>query len=379
MANLPQDIIADILSRLEVKQLLCYRCVSKTWRKLIDGPDFIKLHLTNSISSSSNQLLILKHSKNLYRVSSDSLNLASVLDHPLMCYNHSVKLLGSCNGLLCISNIVDDIAFWNPCTRRHRVLPYLSLEHKKFSGASVYSSSVYGFGYDLIHDDYKLVRITQFCGVQNEIFESEVKVFSLIRNYWTRIRDMPYVLRCPETDGVYACGALHWVVRRNVKFEECNIVVALDLAAEQYKEVLLPKFDGKNFVEVGVLGGCLSVVANYAKFRSDVWVMKEYGMEDSWINLFSVSQEQLLGPLRAIRPLGYCMGGSEVLLTEYTTTNPLRYDLKKNVVKDVRISRAPCRYNVETCLQSLVSINVNRGNNRRNQVAGDYAKNVKKR
>ncbi|GMN36496.1 hypothetical protein TIFTF001_006070 [Ficus carica] len=51
MANFPPEIITDIICRLPVKDLLRYRCVSKSWRSMIDGPDFIKLHSKQSMES----------------------------------------------------------------------------------------------------------------------------------------------------------------------------------------------------------------------------------------------------------------------------------------------------------------------------------------
>ena len=41
-----------------------------------------------------------------------------------------------------------------------------------------------------------------------------------------------------------------------------------------------------NFIlveELGVLGGCLCVFVPHCGVYNDVWVMKEYGMRDSWI------------------------------------------------------------------------------------------------
>ena len=125
MANLPLHLIADILSRLPVKQLLCFRCVSKLWRSLIDDTDFIKLHLRHSLKSHTNHTLILKNS-HLHAADLAFLGSFAKLDHPLMSYNHGVNILGSCNGLLCIRNIIEDMAIWNPFTRKHQVLPSLS-------------------------------------------------------------------------------------------------------------------------------------------------------------------------------------------------------------------------------------------------------------
>ncbi|KAM7480848.1 hypothetical protein LguiB_005431 [Lonicera macranthoides] len=46
-SNMPEDLLINILSRLQVKSLLCFKCVSKYWYTLIESPDFIKNHYRN--------------------------------------------------------------------------------------------------------------------------------------------------------------------------------------------------------------------------------------------------------------------------------------------------------------------------------------------
>lgn len=74
--SLPWEIIVDILFRLPVKDLLRYRSVAKSWCSLIDGPDFVKLHLDHSKEANS-------ENNNLFWVGLDVLSDAAVkLNHP---------------------------------------------------------------------------------------------------------------------------------------------------------------------------------------------------------------------------------------------------------------------------------------------------------
>ncbi|RAL51931.1 hypothetical protein DM860_010649 [Cuscuta australis] len=43
--SLPEDIITDILSRIPVKSLTRFQCVSRQWRTLIKTPSFAAEHL----------------------------------------------------------------------------------------------------------------------------------------------------------------------------------------------------------------------------------------------------------------------------------------------------------------------------------------------
>ncbi|XVF75222.1 hypothetical protein PTKIN_Ptkin13bG0170200 [Pterospermum kingtungense] len=343
--NLPLDSIADILSRLPVKHLLRFRCVSKQWRSLIDDPDFIKLHLRHSLDSHTNQTLIFR-SSDLHAADLACLGAFAKLEHPLMTYNHGIKILGSCNGLLCIRNIVEDMAIWNPSTRKHQLLPSLG-------SCSRY---VYGFGHDPVTDDYKVVKIIQ----PGKALETEVKVCSLKRNRWRRIQDIPSVFSFPRANGVFASGALHWVLTRQVQLSEENVIVALDLGSESYREVPQPEHEDNGFqLNVGVLGVCLCVIANYHDVRVDLWVMKEYGVKESWTRLLSVANEEIIGSLRFVKPLAYS-GSGDLVLLEHDSRDLFWYDMKKKKVDDVWVPGMPLSPESEICLQSLVSLNVSR-------------------
>ncbi|GMN36513.1 hypothetical protein TIFTF001_006095 [Ficus carica] len=100
--QLPWEIIIDILSRLPVKDLLRYRCVSKPWCSLIDGPDFINLHLKHSLQTNSNLALVIRGC-GLHWANLDPLDSAIQLNHPLD-YEGGTEVLGSCNGLLALFN-----------------------------------------------------------------------------------------------------------------------------------------------------------------------------------------------------------------------------------------------------------------------------------
>ncbi|ONI02682.1 hypothetical protein PRUPE_6G214500 [Prunus persica] len=82
--------------------------------------------------------------------------------------------------------------------------------------------------------------------------------------------------------------ALHWFYnpRQN---EQC--ICAFDLAKEEFRVMPLPvlseadKFDLR-FQYLGVLEGCLSLSGWKSQGSIEIWVMKEYGLRESWNHLF---------------------------------------------------------------------------------------------
>lgn len=354
MADLPPEVITDILSRLPVKSLLRFRCTCKSWRCLIDSPDFMFFHLHKSIDTTSNVTVIFRENSDLYLVDFDAPDKALELNHPLMCYGNRLKVLGSCNGLLCICNVAEDIAFWNPSIKKYRILPLLPVERRPQSDTSLFAARVYGFGYDSFSDDYKLLRISYFIDLHNRTFDSKVKLFSLRSNGWKSFERMPYALCCARTMGVFVGGALHWVVTRKLEPDAPDLIIAFDLKFEVFQEVPMPELGNESFqMEVALLGGCLCMLANYQNTQVDLWVMKEYGSKETWCKLLTLTQPNDLRSLKFVRPLTYSRDGNKVLL-ELDHRKLCWYDLKNRALSFVKISRMPSLIDGTICFGTLV-------------------------
>uniref|UniRef100_A0A2N9F4C0 F-box domain-containing protein n=1 Tax=Fagus sylvatica TaxID=28930 RepID=A0A2N9F4C0_FAGSY len=326
MSSLPEEVILEILSRLPVKPLLRFRCVSKPWLARIDSQEFIKLHLKQSLKTNTNRSLLLIDCY-LYSSDFDSLDRAIELDHPLKTPQIGTEILGSCNGLLCLYNSGEDAVLWNPSTRKYKKLPVSMMEVPH--DVRVCRSVTYGFGYDEKSDDYKGSRLS-----------------------------LLFVIN-PCSFGTLASGALHWLVNPKVKSDRTNLILAFDLAVEEYRLVPQPDFYDKNSsMDVGVLGGCLTILCHRYRHRLDVWVMKEYGVKDSWMKLFSVTQPETIRSFDYVRPVAYSKSGGEVLLGK-DVKKLVWYDLNKKRVRNVRIQGAPDMFDLDICWGSLVSLGGN--------------------
>ncbi|XP_043721154.1 F-box protein CPR1-like [Telopea speciosissima] len=268
--NLPEDIILVIFSRLPVKSLLRFRSVCKLWYALITDPDFVQMHLSRSLATNTNLILILKRYPKFLYVDLNVCKQEAAVE--LNCPFKSpigYRILASCHGLLCMfddDGVVSDFRkeevydtfLWNPSTRTHKKLPFTLVE---FPINSYYAHvTAYGFGYDPTTDDYKVIRVLQFY----------------------------------PPDGF---------------FDDTKYIVS------EVKEVPLPHFvDDKFHMTIGVLGGQLSILCNFSEVCVELWVMKDYGVKDSWEKQFSIEQPSVLGYFdECIRPICYSKKG-EVLL-----------------------------------------------------------------
>ncbi|KAE8690860.1 Detected protein of unknown function [Hibiscus syriacus] len=176
-------------------------------------------------------------------------------------------LIDSCNGLLCMHDPSRRIFICNPFTRLYIELP------KLVKYPSLVGHLVYGF-----HQTTKE-------------YKAEVQILTIGSPCWRNLGTIPYrfILSKPK-------ALVHWRFRwlsKPKKHTTATLLISFDLDTERFQEV--PKPDcrcgsDKCFGQLMVVRGCLSAIAfhdNYGE-RLENWVMKEYGVKQSWIKEFSI-------------------------------------------------------------------------------------------
>ncbi|KAJ6911696.1 F-box/kelch-repeat protein [Populus alba x Populus x berolinensis] len=362
LPNLPHELIIEILSRLPAKSLIKFRCVSKSFKSLISNPQFIKTHLERVknlsrngpdfspeiVISSSEPLFRLK-SCSLYSVYNNPVTDAVVLDYYLLRDTYRYDwVVGSCDGLLCLGIKQDFVVLWNPSTRVFNRLPGLGFAKK------LGSYTVFGFGYDSQIDDYKVLAM--FCFLTKSVYGgsryvTRIKVCALKGECWRRLEDfglgLPY-----DVSGKHVDGKLCWPVMPEGSIGSAWSIVAFDLAQEMFEEVVQPDYGAVDYERVlGVLQGWLCVMCNYQGVRADVWVLKEFGVRDSWTKLFSIPY---LDPLWFHYSVPLCIDvGGEVLL-EYKSVLVI-YNPKHGTFRYPVMNGASSCIEADVYIQSLVS------------------------
>ncbi|KAL9159736.1 hypothetical protein ABFS82_08G154100 [Erythranthe guttata] len=350
MRNLPSELIEDILRRLPVKSLKRFRSVAKAWCSLIDSDRFIKMHLRHSLTSLSNRHLITGGA-GVCSVALDSLDKAHAVKPPFDCKSGDM-ISYSCNGIFLLMS--DPPVLWNPFSREYRVLPDCPVEYAATAAECYCNKAGYEFGYDSRNDDYKVIRVLDFRHkITHAPMANETKIYSLKSNSWRRIEPLPYPLLFLRLNWrVHVNGVLHTLVPDPDNVYGASIM-CFSFETERRYQMLLPRrIRIKGFdVSLDVTGGCLSVVCNNLDMVV-VWVMKEYGVNDSWVKLVSVTPPVFEGN-DYVKPLVYSKEGGRVLLLGKTL---FWYDLRNQSVDYVFIEGLPFVFYAEACVESLVSL-----------------------
>ncbi|KAJ7954984.1 putative F-box family protein [Quillaja saponaria] len=383
MPNLPQDIIVEILLKLPVKTLCRCRCVSKLWNSLISDSQFAKTHLYRGHKDYNfhfQRLKLLISSRNLWSIDYESSGndideIASVeLDYPLkdmpngfaeamgfakdgllycratddaepvvvrvdslidMHARNWVEILGSSNGLTCIIPDEDVLFLFNPSTRKYKRIPDPPVESHHNSN-SLYT---YGFGYDNINDDYKVIRTCN---------GALVNVYSLRTDSWRWTGIFPYQVAYVES-GKLLNGALHWVVRLGEDIGSGFAVAVFDLTKEKFWDMPAPVVVDNNvdFV-MGALNERLCILHNHNGMRNDFWMMDKYSVAETWTRI-TISMSYIY-----LKPL--CITKADEALFEKDGTLVI-YNIEDHTYRDLEIPGIPSVEGLEAdmYIESLIS------------------------
>ncbi|GKE50561.1 putative F-box domain-containing protein [Tanacetum coccineum] len=181
MATLPSDIISEILSRMPVKSLVRFRCVSKLWCEYIDNPYFATIHSKRAVEEeptlvmlqatrdwcNPNQPRIVSFHNTFVPKHDNAACLLEVKKNSFLefkCCKQSSEyplhvVLGSCNGLFYLSQDQCDkfnsLVVINPLRKECFELPPMD---KKPDWRLSYEESC-GLGFDYSTNTFKMVCV----------------------------------------------------------------------------------------------------------------------------------------------------------------------------------------------------------------------------
>lgn len=254
----PDELILEILSRTPVKDLIRFRCVSKSWLALTVDPHFIYKHLNHNASISKG-ILFRGYAPNY---TSEIMSFLRINESPSTLFKLKVKLnqprkfdqtrrfefckffyemafCGSINGIVCLShygrdsnsgNFVECEQFavlWNPAIRRCK--PIL-LPTRTYSDDDLWVASV-GLGFNADANDFKIFRIVP---VRLGRSLSRVEIYSANLDSWNHTqRSVPFLPRSPNCNFIIK-GMPYWIDADSESLE------AIDPCTEKHRMVAYP-------------------------------------------------------------------------------------------------------------------------------------------
>ncbi|KAK7331731.1 hypothetical protein VNO80_28469 [Phaseolus coccineus] len=304
---LPLDAVMNILKRVPVKSLMRFKCVSKEWLNLLEAnPFFTKQQLEHS---TRNPALLLQR----FHRQPPPLSFSVCLIGPhynLIHQSHlshvafpDAKILHSCNGLLCLRNNTD-LSILNPATCQIRQVPT----------TTVMPFHEVGFGFSLLADDYKIVRISMCDIYHNDsivdlqtVRVDQAEVYSLTSGSWREINAAKLQPFCLVSSSVAITGTIFWLASRIfTSGSHYEFVVSFDVRRELFTLMSGPPMPSSPSHPCGnVLAVCndeLAMFHDYIVGNSnssfDLWVLKDFNSDydndrcdgggESWMKMYSV-------------------------------------------------------------------------------------------
>ncbi|KAL8053718.1 hypothetical protein ABFX02_05G091400 [Erythranthe guttata] len=364
----PADLLSEILVKLPVKTLIRFTAVSKSWRSIITSAAFIASHLSNS----KNQTLLLtrhgKYSKldqfSLLKVSEDGgfgINSSSEIEIPFEFQIEYSRVVGSCDGLVCLSNdiffrnhSIPSIIIWNPSVRNHIALPNPTINPIESHNV------VLGFGGVATHV-YKVVRLVYGRKIDDDFgylsVPPQVEIFSLRTRSWRRLIGGVDVVTLWALKSMhfraYVNGVVHWLAFKPFDENEprrCSIL-AFDIDNEVFSEVMPPyelAKDASANLGIFVVEDSLGIVGSNM-VSVNVWMMKEYCVRESWTKLYTIDL------LEEITNFVWFWKSGEALLT-IRDLGLVVYNPETRETKDPGIYGDPYSLFVDNYVESLVLV-----------------------
>ncbi|XP_062000664.1 F-box/kelch-repeat protein At3g06240-like [Rosa rugosa] len=335
---LPPEIMDDILLWLPAKSLCRFKCVSKPWKAMISDTHFVKRHINRA---TENKDVFLQRRRVIFTDAADNGLYTLDLDEFLKNHKHvllknhaadtdngidndddeedeqvaatkldyiyreqpsvRVPFFHSCNGLILLELSDLELYLVNPATSESKHLAKPPLDYYEFHN---YNYHLYGFGFDSSSSQYQLVQ-GDICIHDDDIFlgwwGTWFSVYNFETDSWRHKLSSPhpYIPASSQMhrneNGVMLNGRFHWLMKSLKRYnydDEAFVIVALDAPLIRTREIPLPPelSSGSQLVKLGAFREWLcitlaTVEPHHAETYSEFWVMKEYGVRESWTKM----------------------------------------------------------------------------------------------
>ncbi|XP_010431577.1 PREDICTED: putative F-box protein At1g32420 [Camelina sativa] len=332
---IPLDVLTvDILSKLPVKSLARFQCVSKLWSSVIT--DLIK---TRNLTQ-PRLLLVFQPdllSQCLYFSSytypdpnTNQTFISADKEREISC-GFNCRLYQYVNGLICCLSNSKQFAIYNPTTKQSLLLPKVVYDGMTFVDGL--------FGYDPVENQYKVFSLVRVYNVEPEY---TCQVFTLggpKEQQWRNINIKDnFTPRCTSERSVCINGIIYY---RSVR----NVLGTFDVRFERFDCIQMPETllnqSWSSITPVNYQGklGCIHI--SYEKnVSAEMWIMEDHMGKQEWSKItLSIT------PSRLSYVAGVTRNGEIVIMSKTKWIHPYSdetlwadyYDLKKNKTITVEI------------------------------------------
>ncbi|GKV37757.1 hypothetical protein SLEP1_g45747 [Rubroshorea leprosula] len=306
-----EDILVSIFLRLPARSLLRFKCLSRSWNCVFSDPKFIRSHIkTTSCQQNHKDFLLLYRDRHHLPPALSWLRIDACFDgrrgggleaqdvefpfetsDTVLCTAHCV------DGILCTftlhssSHMVSAVV-WNPMTKEHKRFPVTG---------PVYGGEAFGFGYDSVIGDYKVIHIEYWQNWRN------IHSLRLKADGWNAAHDsVPYRFSITFFNQMATAvnGYLYWIAWKQDRARSiCGVILCFDLEREtlreetslcgqgifyeDYQSVLAGDFKRNKFIRgvLSLLGNSLCLARTYDDEYLYLFLMEENEMTKtkSWV------------------------------------------------------------------------------------------------
>nr|XP_023922047.1 F-box protein At3g07870-like [Quercus suber] len=255
--------------------------------------------------------------------------------------------VGYCRGMFYFVDEEEEnhiIYFWNPSIRKFKKVEATPL--------NFHDLVLYGLAYHYQNNDYKILRIIFYPIFHQPNVKpkpAEAEIYTLSTDSWRKVvisvesssgpKPIESVHFDSEEDScfVFFNGALHCIARS----QGHKFIMYFDVNDERFREILLPQnyLDGLSpySQHLAVFKGLLALIVLEEKSNiCHIWMMKEYGVAESWIKK-SVPMKEV------VRFLGFTVNG-ELLIQKFNPFRTLSFHPESLNEKILEIPGYKCMY-----------------------------------
>ncbi|RHN41305.1 putative F-box domain, galactose oxidase/kelch, beta-propeller, F-box associated interaction [Medicago truncatula] len=311
--HIPRDLHFSVLSNLPFKSVNRFSSVHRSWYHLHENPAFLNMFLASESHYNDHPDVKLLFNTNmtlsprLYLCSGEHFKIESELEmeFPSSFLNKNLSILGSAiHGVICLYEVSNqnNVIVWNPVNGQKHVLPTNHAEN------CISNVLVHGFGYDHVHQDFKVIQYVVNNGVKclgsRDQSNSFWQVYSLVNNKHTKIEvafSVPFLHYKPY-DGmeVYLDNVCYWLGR--ISEDDQLYLVSFNLAKNKF--LTNTPLDNKwvryydeydfdvteLFLKLVVIHGSVAMIIQHTDpFSFSIYILGEIGMKETWTKLVNVS------------------------------------------------------------------------------------------